>query len=69
MRVTSNDHGSNPEAGPVTDRIFERFSEALLASKQFDEDAVRQLVALARGEALPKATQIEKLLQREEQFE
>lgn len=57
------------ETGPLTDRIFARFSESLLATKEFDEDTVRQLVALAKGETPPKPADIEKLLKQEERLE
>jgi hypothetical protein len=60
---------SEAEAGTLTDRIFARFSEALLASKQFDAETVRQFVALANRESPPKASDIEKLLQQGERLE
>jgi len=60
---------SGAETAPLTDRIFARFSEALLASKQFDPESVGQLVALANSETPPKAADIEKLLQQEGRLE
>lgn len=57
------------ETGPLTDRIFARYSEALVASKHFDEEFARQLVALANNEVPPKGADVEKLLKQEERLE
>lgn len=69
MVETEGDRTPEAEAGPLTTRIFARFSETLFTSKKFDPETVRQLVELGNGEAQPKAAEIEKLLQQEERLE
>jgi hypothetical protein len=67
--ASSEGRSAAPAVGGLTTEILERFREEVLKTGQFNEGLVGKLLALATGEAKPKAKDFEALLLEEEPLE